>query len=147
MNEAAAKKELTSGALKPLAIAATKRSPTFPNMPTFKEVCEATPSCETSGEKWEAWKAFFVAGFPAQKMVFLPAGASNDAIVTYTQAFDAIKARDDFGAISVQRLGVYPQMTGDEAKGALGSATQVPEAAKTFVIGWLKDRYGVSLNN
>ena len=37
MNEAAAKKELTSGALKPLAIAAVKRSPTFPDVPTLQE--------------------------------------------------------------------------------------------------------------
>ena len=52
------------------------RDPTFPDMPTFKEVREATEGCETSGEQWEVWKAFFVAGFPAQKMVFPPAGPS-----------------------------------------------------------------------
>ena len=121
------------------------RDPTFPDMPTFKEVCEGTEGCETSGEQWEAWKAFFIAGFPAQKMVFLPAGASNDAIVSYTAAFEAVKAREDFAKISAKRLGKYPQMTGDKAKGALESATDVPEEAKTFVIGWLKDRYGVSL--
>ncbi len=122
------------------------RDPTFPDMPTFKEVCEATPTCETSGEKWDAWKAFFIAGFPAQKMVFLPAGASADALATYTKAFEDIKARDDFAEISAGRLGVYPQMTDGAAFGALVSATDVPEAAKTFVTGWLKDRYGVDLN-
>jgi tripartite-type tricarboxylate transporter receptor subunit TctC len=37
MNEAAAKKEMVGGALTPLAIAATKRSPTFPNVPTLRE--------------------------------------------------------------------------------------------------------------
>ena len=121
------------------------RDPTFPDMPTFKEVCEATEGCETSGEKWEAWKAFFVAGFPAQKRVFLPAGASKDAMVTYTKAFDAIKARGDFGEISKARLGVYPQMTGDEASTALASATQVPDSAKAFVVNWLGERYGVTL--
>lgn len=122
------------------------RDPTFPDMPTFKEVCDATDGCETSGDQWEAWKAFFIAGFPAQKMVFLPAGASNDAIVTYTAAFEAVKARADFAEISAARLGVYPQMTGDEATGALQSATNVPQSAKDFVTGWLKDRYGVSLD-
>ncbi|MEM9763306.1 MAG: tricarboxylate transporter [Pseudomonadota bacterium] len=122
------------------------RDPTFPDMPTFKEVCEATPGCETSGEKWDAWKAFFVAGFPAQKMVFLPAGASEEAIATYTAAFEAVKARADFAEISEGRLGVYPQMTGAQAKGALTSGTDVPEAAKTFVVDWLQERYGVSLN-
>lgn len=122
------------------------RDPTFPDMPTFKEVCDATPGCETSGEKWEAWKAFFVAGFPAQKMVFLPNGASDAAIATFSKAFDAVKGRADFGEISAARLGVYPQMTGNSATGAMASATQVPDGAKSFVVGWLKDRYGVSLD-
>lgn len=121
------------------------RDPTFPDMPTFKEVCEATDGCETRGDKWEAWRAFFIAGFPAQKMVFLPAGAPDDAIATYTAAFEAIKARADFAEISEGRLGKYPQMTGDEGKAALESATRVPDSAKQFVTNWLKDRYGVSL--
>ncbi|RMF37842.1 MAG: tricarboxylate transporter, partial [Alphaproteobacteria bacterium] len=121
------------------------RDPTFPDIPTFKEVCEATPGCETSGEKWDAWKAFFVAGFPAQKMVFLPKGATQEAIDTYTAAFEAIKARPDFAKISAKRLGLYPQMTGPEAAKALESATSVPDSAKAFVINWLQDRYGVSL--
>ncbi len=122
------------------------RDPTFPDMPTFKEVCDATPGCETSGTQWEAWKAFFVAGFPAQKMVFLPAGASADAIATYEAAFEAIKARPDFAEISAARLGVYPQMTGSAAAGALDSATNVPDDAKAFVVSWLADRYGVTLS-
>ncbi|MEM1236384.1 MAG: tricarboxylate transporter [Pseudomonadota bacterium] len=122
------------------------RDPTFPDMPTFKEVCDATPACETSGDKWDAWKAFFVAGFPAQKMVFLPQGASDDAIATYTAAFEAIKERADFAEISKARLGIYPQMTGAEAEGAKASATEVPDAAKAFVVDWLKERYGVSLD-
>ncbi len=121
------------------------RDPTFPDMPTFKEVCEKTKGCETKGEKWEAWKAFFIAGFPAQKMVFLPKGAPAAAIATYTKAFRAVHARADFAKISAKRLGKYPQMTGDTAKKALNSATNVPAEAKAFVINWLKERYGVKL--
>ena len=121
------------------------RDPTFPDIPTFKEVCEATEGCETSGEKWDAWKAFFVAGFPAQKMVFLPNGASADAIATFTAAFDAVKARADFAEISAKRLGKYPQMTGQEAQTAMGSATSVTPEAKAFIVNWLQDKYGVSL--
>ncbi|MDE0211161.1 MAG: tricarboxylate transporter, partial [Boseongicola sp.] len=109
------------------------RDPTFPDMPTFKEVCDATPGCETSGEKWDAWKAFFVAGFPAQKMVFLPAGAPDAAIATYAEAFEAVKARSDFAEISMGRLGVYPQMTGDEATGARARAPHLPGWAEELV--------------
>lgn len=121
------------------------RDPTFPDMPSFKEVCEATPACETQGDQWEAWKAFFIAGFPAQKMVFLPAGAPESAIATYTEAFAAIQQREDFAEISGARLGVYPQLTGAAAVTALNSATKVPQEAKDFVINWLSDRYGVVL--
>ena len=122
------------------------RDPTFPDIPTFKEVCDATPACDTSGEKWEAWKAFFIAGFPAQKMVFLPNGASADAMVTYTKAFEAVKARADFAEISSKRLGKYPQMTGEAAEQAKSSATSVSPEAKAFIVNWLQEKYGVSLN-
>ena len=122
------------------------RDPTFPDIPTFKEVCEATDGCETSGEAWDAWKAFFIAGFPAQKMVFLPQGASADAIATYTDAFEKVKARADFAEISAARLGKYPQMTGGAAQTALASGTTVTPEAKGFVVNWLQEKYGVSLN-
>lgn len=121
------------------------RDPTFPDMPTFKEVCEKTEGCETSGEQWEAWKAFFVAGFPSQKLAFLPAGTSQEIIDMYVKAFEDIKSRDDFAEISEARIGKYPMFTGADADAALASATSVPDSAKGFVVGWLKDEFGVEL--
>ncbi|WP_412565146.1 tricarboxylate transporter [Thalassobius sp. MITS945101] len=121
------------------------RDPTFPDMPTFKEVCEATDGCETSGEKWDAWKAFFISGFPVQKLAFLPAGTPQEVIDTYTMAFLNVVARDDFAEISSKRVGKYQVFTGDSAQSALGTATSVPVEAKDYVTGWLKDSYGVEL--
>jgi tripartite-type tricarboxylate transporter receptor subunit TctC len=121
------------------------RDPTFPDIPTFKEVCEATKGCETSGDAWEAWKAFFIAGFPAQKMVFLPNGAPEEAIATYTKAFNDIMARPDFPKMSEATLGTYPQMTGKQAKIALKLGTDVPDEPKAYVKKWLKERFGVEL--
>ncbi len=121
------------------------RDPTFPDIPTFKEVCEATPACSTEGEAWDAWKAFFIAGFPAQKMVFLPGNADADVVATYTKAFQDIIARPDFAELSAKTLGVYPQMTADAAANAKSLATQVPDEAKAYVVNWLETDYGVSL--
>ena len=121
------------------------RDPTFPDMPTFKEVYTQMKGKEPSGAAWEAWKAFFVAGFPAQKMVFLPNGATADMVATYSAAFKKVHARADFAEISAKRLGKYPQMTGNEAKGALTQAISVDDSAKAYVTNWLKERYGVSL--
>ncbi len=122
------------------------RDPTFPDLPTFKEVCEKTDGCETKGEAWEAWKAFFVAGFPSQKIAFLPAGTDPEIIKTFVDAFAAVKARPDFADISAKRVGKYPMYVGADAKQALGVATTVPDKAKSFVKNWLKEAYGVELD-
>ena len=121
------------------------RDPTFPDIPTFKEVCDATDGCETSGEEWDAWKAFFVAGFPVQKLAFLPAGTPQDIVDAYTSAFLDVVARDDFADLSVKRVGKYKVFTGGSANAALGTATNVPDSAKAYVVDWLKEDYGVEL--
>ena len=121
------------------------RDPTFPDMLTFKEVCDATDACETSGPKWDAWKAFFVAGFPSQKIAFLPAGTDQEIIDTFANAYAKIKARPDFEEISAKRLGKYPMYTGADAKSALANAITVNDEAKDYVVGWLKDQFGVEL--
>ncbi len=121
------------------------RDPTFPDMPTFKEVCESVAACETSGPAWDAWVAFFVAGFPAQKMVFLPGETDAEIVAAYSDAFKAVTERDDFAEISAARLGVYPQSTGEAAETQKALGTEVSDEAKAFVKGWLKERYGVEL--
>lgn len=121
------------------------RDPTFPDVPTFKEVYTQIKGKAPSGEAWDAWKAFFVAGFPAQKMVFLPKGTSDDVVETYAAAFKAVTERPDFADISKKRLGVYPQSTGAAAEAKLKQGTVVDPSAVVWVKGWLKDRYGVSL--
>ncbi|WP_171210095.1 MULTISPECIES: tricarboxylate transporter [unclassified Ruegeria] len=122
------------------------RDPTFPDIPTFKEVCEATDGCETSGEAWDAWKAFFVAGFPVQKLAFLPRDTPQEVVDAYTAAFQAVTERGDFADISSKRVGKYPVFVGDGSKAALQTATSVDDDAKQYVLNWLKEAYGVELN-
>ncbi len=121
------------------------RDPTFPDIPSFKEVYTQVKGEAPSGEAWDAWKAFFVAGFPAQKMVFLPNGTSKEVIDSYSAAFKTVTERPDFPEISKKRLGVYPQSIGDAAKAKLDQGTVVAESAKAWVKNWLKERYGVEL--
>lgn len=121
------------------------RDPTFPDLPTFKEVCEATEGCETSGDAWDAWKAFFIAGFPAQKMIFLPKEAPQEVVDAYTAALDEIIAKEEFQNQKEATLGDYPQLTGEGARNAAELATTAPEGAKRWVKDWLKEDYGVSL--
>ncbi|MEZ5931648.1 MAG: tricarboxylate transporter [Alphaproteobacteria bacterium] len=121
------------------------RDPTFPDLPSFKEVCEATAACETSGIAWDAWKAFFISGFAAQKMVYLPSTASPEVVEAYSAAFDAIVARPDFASLAEVELGVYPQMTRDAANSANEQAITVSDEARAYVLDWLLADYGVEL--
>lgn len=121
------------------------RDPTFPDLPSFKEVCEATAGCETSGVAWDAYKAFFIAGFANQKTIYLPSSAPQEVIDTYTAAFEAIKARPDFAEISAKELGKYPQQTGAAAVTATEQAISISPEAKQYVLDWLKEDYGITV--
>lgn len=103
------------------------RDPTFPELPTFKEVCEATEGCETSGEGWEAWKAFFIAGFPTQKAAFLPQGTPDEIVNLYSKAFEDIKNRADFAQISANEVGEYPLYTGESVEKIMSSHHRIIE--------------------
>ncbi len=122
------------------------RDPSFPDIPTFKEVYTRIKGEEPSGPGWDAWKAFFVAGFPAQKMVFLPKETPQEIVDAYTAAFETIIARPDFKEVSLPHLGVYPQSTGAAAKVRMEQGTVVSEEAKDWVKNWLRERYGVELD-
>jgi tripartite-type tricarboxylate transporter receptor subunit TctC len=121
------------------------RDPTFPDIPTFAEVCEATAGCETEGTAWDAWRAFFVSGFAAQKLVYLPGTASAETVAMYEEAMAEILARPDFTEISEAELGVYPQMIGPAARVAHEAAITVSDEARQFVLDWLREDYGVTL--
>ena len=121
------------------------RDPTFPDIPTFKEVYTEIKGEEPSGPQWDAWKAFFIAGFPAQKMVFLPKDTPAEIVDAYSAAFQAVTERSDFVEISQKQLGVYPQSTGAGADKRLKLGTVVDPAAIDWIKTWLKDRYGVEL--
>lgn len=121
------------------------RDPTFPDLPSFKEVCEQAEECQTEGPAWDAWKSFFVSGFAAQKMVYLPNEAAQEIVDMYTAAFEQIKAREDFAEISEETLGIYPQATGAAARSANEAATSITPEAKQYVLDWLEESYGVTL--
>lgn len=121
------------------------RDPTFPDLPSFKEICEATAACETSGVAWDAYKAFFIAGFANQKTIYLPGDAPQEVVDMYVKAFEDIKARPDFAEISAEELGVYPQQTGAAAIEATEQATTISPESKQFVLDWLKEDYGITI--
>ena len=121
------------------------RDPTFPDLPHFSEVLAETNPDALGSPAYTAWKAFFTAGFAAQKMVFLPADAPASDVAAVAGAFAAATQVDGFAEASAARLGVYPQGLGDGAEGLLNKALSVDAASLDWVKDWLSESFGVEL--
>lgn len=119
------------------------RDPTFADLPSFPEVYEQVHGRKPSGEAWNAWKAFFIAGFPSQKMIFLPQGTSKEIVETYRDAARKTINAPGFKAKSEKALGTYPQVVGKGAENNLKQILAVDSTAKTWVQNWLTKKYNV----
>ena len=121
------------------------RDPTFPDLPHFGEAYEVVHGRKPSAAAWKAWLAFFSAGFPAQKMVFLPKGTPPEIVDAYSQAFRQVVTAPGFKDKAKVQLGAYPQATGKAAQAMARVAIDVDPEAKTWVLKWLKDRFQVEI--
>ncbi len=121
------------------------RDPTFPDLPHFAEVYEMVHGKKPSGDAFNAWKAFFAAGFAAQKMIVLPKGTPDDIVAAWRDAAKKTVSAADFKAKSELVLGVYPQATGEAAIKRMKLAVDVDPKAKQWVRDWLIKKYNVKL--
>ena len=121
------------------------RDPTFPDLPHFAEVYEMVHGKAPSGSAFDAWKAFFTAGFAAQKMIFLPRGTPDEIVAAWRDAAARTVGAPDFKEKSQLVLGTYPQATGDGAVTRMKLAVDVVPEAKQFVKNWLTEKYNVRL--
>ena len=121
------------------------RDPTFPDLPHFSEVLADISPEALESEAYAAWRAFFTAGFAAQKMVFLPCDAPAEDVAAVAEAFAAATMVEGFAEASAKRLGVYPQGLGDGAAALLDQALSVDATSLAWVKGWLNQSFGVEL--
>lgn len=121
------------------------RDPTFPDLPSYVEAYTTLTGKEPSGPDFDAYAAFFIAGFPAQKMAFLPKGTPDDIVATYQAAFEAMKADPDYEKDAASILGTYPQVTGALAQTLFEKGTTIAPDLRKQVADMLATDYGVKL--
>lgn len=121
------------------------RDPTFPDLPSFVEAFETLTGETPSGPEFDAYMAFFTAGFPAQKMVFLPNGTPDDIVEAYQAAFEAMKDDPEYIANAEAILGSYGQVTGELAQTLFDLGTTISPDLRAQVAGMLTSEYGVRL--
>lgn len=121
------------------------RDPTFKELPHFGEVYKMLHGKEPSGPAWSAWKAFFVAGFAAQKMILLPKETPKDIIDTWRAAAEQVVKAPDFDKAAAKALGDVDQGLGKKAQTLFKLATEVDAESKEWVRNWLIKKYNAKL--
>ncbi|SEQ30346.1 Tripartite-type tricarboxylate transporter, receptor component TctC [Amphritea atlantica] len=122
-----------------------QRDPNFPDLPHFAEVYEMIHGKKPEGTAFKVWKAFFAAGFAAQKGIFLPKGTPQDVIDAWGDAVEKTVKADDFKSRSELVLGDYPQAVKGKAVKAFKAALDISDADREWVRNWLTSRYNVQL--
>ena len=121
------------------------RDPSFPDLPSFKEVYTEIKGEEPAGPAWEAWKSFMIAGYAAQKMIFLPKDTPDEILAAWREAARKTVSAPDFAAASARVLGDYEQKAGEAAQPLFDIALNVDPKAKRWVIDWLNATYDTGL--
>ncbi|WP_116133117.1 tripartite tricarboxylate transporter substrate binding protein [Tropicimonas sp. IMCC34043] len=121
------------------------RDPTFPDLPHFGEAYEMVTGKAPEGPEYDAYFAFFTAGFPAQKMVFLPKGTPQEIVDAYQAAFEAMKADPVYQDNKESVLGTYEQVTGPAADTLFQKGTTITPELRKQVVDTLAADYGVKL--
>ncbi len=121
------------------------RDPTFPDIPHFGEAYEKVTGSAPSGPDYDAYFAFFTAGFPAQKMIFLPKDTPDEIVAAYQEAVTKIKADPEYNANKEAVLGTYEQVTGRAADALFVKGTQISPELRSQVVGMLTAEYNVTL--
>ncbi len=121
------------------------RDPVEPDLPCFPEVYEMVHGKKPSGQAWNAWKAFMIAGFGVQKAMWLPEKTKEEVVVAYREAAAKVIMDPEFQAVVEKSLGGYPQLAGEKARKAFEQVLGVSKEDKAWVIQWIKDNYGVEV--
>jgi len=119
------------------------RDPTFPELPHFVEAYEMMHGRRPSGVEFDAYLAFFSAGFAAQKPAMLPPRTPAPIVAAYRRAFAQAVADPELQARKGEVLGEYRQAVGDEVERLYRLATTIDENARNWVRNFLATNHNV----
>jgi hypothetical protein len=98
-----------------------------------------------AGPEWEAFKAFLIAGFPAQKLLVLPKGTPKPIVEAYREAVRKMVKDPEYLAKNEAALGGYPQLTDQAGESLYREGTTINPAARDWVRDFLLKNYQVKL--
>ncbi len=122
------------------------RDPNFPDLPHFAEAYEIALGKPPAGVEWDAFRAFLLAGFPAQKLMMLQKGTPDDILEAYKQAIRDMRNDPDYKARRDDVIGEYEQVTDAPGEALYQRATTITPEARAWVRDYLTRKYQVEFN-
>ena len=122
------------------------RDPNFPDLPTIEEAYEIVHGKKPSGIEWDAFMAFLISGFPAQKLLVLPKGTSDELVEAYRAAVREMLKDPEYIARRDEVIGEYEQVTDAQAEKLYKDGTTISPEARDWVRDFLAKTYQVKFD-
>jgi tripartite-type tricarboxylate transporter receptor subunit TctC len=119
------------------------RDPNFPDLPHIGEAIQIVTGKPPSGGEWEAFKAFLISGFPAQKLLVLPKGTPKDIVETYRVAVRQMIKDPAYQASKGDAIGEYEQVTDKAGEALYKEGTTIAPHARDWVRYYLSKNHSV----
>lgn len=117
------------------------RDPNFPDLPHVSEAIEIATGKRPEGVEWEAFKAFLIAGFPAQKLMVLPKSTPAPVVEAYRSAVRQMREDPEYQAGKDEALGGYEQVTDSAGEALFAAGTTIDPKARDWVRALLEKDY------
>ena len=115
----------------------------FPDIPHIQEAYEIVHGKKPSGIEWDAFKAFLISGFPAQKLLVLPKGTSDEILEAF-RAASRLLLKDPYYLENRDRvIGEYEQVTDAEADRLYKASSSITPEAREWVRNYLQNTHQV----
>jgi hypothetical protein len=112
-----------------------------------EEVYEMLHGERPSGADYEAYRAFNIAGFAAQKMVVLPQNTPPEIVETWRRAWREVFEDPEYRANVGAVLGAYEQVTDRAAEALFIEGTTIDPTARQRILDMLTNEYAVRLSD
>ena len=120
------------------------RDPSWPDLPSVKEVYVALQGREPAGPEWEAYKIALGTRGALDMVVWLHGDAPKPAVDELTQAFRAMSRDPDYQKALAEQTGGYPIIVGQEVLKPLVKQTfDIDPGVRDWLFAWLEQKYNV----
>lgn len=121
------------------------RDPTFSNLPSFAEVYETCNDEELSGVEQDVYTAVLVAGFAAQKNLWVKSDAPSSRINALLEGAQAIVDDPQFQEDKLVEVGEYDFSVGDQAQDNFSAASEISDESYNWLATFLNGTYDTEI--